>query len=98
MKPPAFDYRAPCSVSETLQVLSQFGDGAKLLAGGQSLMPALNFRLASPQVLIDLNRVRELEHVVVREDGALSVGSMTRHRFFELDSRVQSGWPLLRTG
>jgi xanthine dehydrogenase iron-sulfur cluster and FAD-binding subunit A len=87
MKPSAFDYRAPTSLDEALALLAANPD-AKLLAGGQSLVPVLNFRLAAPPLLVDLNRIPELAGVVFAPDGALTVGAMTRHRVFETDAAV----------
>jgi carbon-monoxide dehydrogenase medium subunit len=63
MKPPRFDYHAPASVDEALALLARHGDGARVLAGGQSLMPMLNFRLARPAHLVDINRVRGLDGI-----------------------------------
>jgi carbon-monoxide dehydrogenase medium subunit len=94
MKPPAFEYHAPRSVDEVLALLSELGDDAKLLAGGQSLVPLLNFRLARPAHLIDLNRLAELAYV--REwDGGVAIGAMTRQRTLERDARVRQCTPLL---
>ena len=63
MKPAPFRYFAPRTLDETLALLAEHGDEAKVLAGGQSLVPAMNFRLAQPAVLVDLNRVDELAYV-----------------------------------
>ncbi|MCA1645223.1 MAG: xanthine dehydrogenase family protein subunit M [Chloroflexi bacterium] len=94
MKPPAFEYHAPGSVDEVLALLSELGDDAKLLAGGQSLVPLLNFRLARPAHLVDLNRLAELAYV--REwDAGLAIGAMTRQRTLERDARVRQCTPLL---
>lgn len=94
MKPAPFDYHAPDSIDETLSLLGNLGDDARLLAGGQSLVPAMNFRVVQPSVLIDLNRVEELDYV--REDGqVLRIGAMTRERTLEFDPRVGSWLPLL---
>lgn len=83
MKPAPFDYYRPTTVAEALDLLAAHGDGARPLAGGQSLIPAMNFRLARPAVLIDLNAVPELEFV--RPDGAgdVRIGAMTRQRAAE---------------
>ena len=83
VKPPPFGYEAPDTLEEAVQLLGQHGDEAKVLAGGQSLMPLLAFRLARPSLLVDINRIRELEflrHV----PGTLELGSLTRHRTVEL--------------
>ena len=78
MIPAAFDYHAPTSVQEALQLLASAGDEAKLLAGGQSLIPVLRLRLAAPEVMIDLGRIEELRGI--REvDGTLVIGAMTSH-------------------
>lgn len=95
MKPPAFEYAAATSVEEALALLEACGDDARLLAGGQSLMPALNFRLASPSVLIDLNTVASLSGVSIDAQGTLIAGAMTRHRFFETSESIARRWPLL---
>lgn len=79
MKPPPFDYLAPSSLEEAVEAMARYGDEAKLLAGGQSLVPLLAFRLAGPGVLVDLNRVEALDYLHA-EDGRLVIGAMTRHR------------------
>jgi len=88
MKPPAFKYVAARTVDEALGVLSSEGDRAKILAGGQSLTPMLNFRLAHPEVLIDINRIKELEFVAQR-DGRLAIGCLSRHRMIETSSSIR---------
>ncbi len=95
MKPPRFDYRAPESLAEALDLLAENGPDARLLAGGQSLVPALNFRLARPGVLIDINRVRELSGIDDRGD-CLRIGAMTRQRKIETSTTVARAAPLLR--
>lgn len=95
MKPPQFDYHDPTTVAEVLSLLQQFGDEAKLLAGGQSLIPVLNMRLARPQVLIDLNKVEGLSYIR-EEDGYLAIGAMTRHATVEQSELVKQRQPLLR--
>ncbi|MFN2645090.1 MAG: xanthine dehydrogenase family protein subunit M, partial [Burkholderiales bacterium] len=94
MKPAAFAYRAPASVEEALALL-EANAGAKLLAGGQSLVPVLNFRLASPPVLIDLNRIAALAGIREEPDGTLAIGAMTRHRAVERSALVRRANPLL---
>ena len=74
MKPAAFEYYAPTTLEEALASLAQHGWDAKVLAGGQSLIPLLNFRLAQPSVLVDLNNVSELFYVHPSSDGGLRVG------------------------
>jgi aerobic carbon-monoxide dehydrogenase medium subunit len=82
MKPAPFDYHAPRSVDEAVELLAAHGDDAKVLAGGQSLVPAMNFRLARPAVLVDINRIAELDFCIA-SDGALRIGALTRHLRFE---------------
>ena len=95
MKPAPFDYLTPTSVDETLAILREHGDDAKVLAGGQSLVPMLNFRLARPEVLVDINRVAGLDGLEV-EDGALRIGAMVRHRALENHlSSAEGAWGLL---
>jgi len=82
MKPAAFEYFAPRSVEEASALLAEHGGDGRVLAGGQSLVPAMNFRLARPAVLVDINRIAELAGI--REEGsALVVGALTRHAVFE---------------
>ena len=96
MKPPVFDYVRPSTIAEALALREEHGDDAVFLAGGQSLMPALNFRLAAPQLLIDLNRIPALSAVDVDGDGSLVAGAMCRHRFFETSELVAERLPLAR--
>lgn len=95
MKPPPFEYRAPRSLDEALELLADDGREARALAGGQSLIPVMNFRLASPDLLVDLNGVAELGTVDMRPDGGLSLGAMVRQRTLERDPRVAAAAPLL---
>jgi carbon-monoxide dehydrogenase medium subunit len=94
MKPPVFEYTAVRSIDEAVAELRQHGDAAKLLAGGQSLIPILNMRLAAPERLIDLNRVGELAYVRAR-DGGLAVGAMTRQRAVERSPLAARHVPLV---
>jgi carbon-monoxide dehydrogenase medium subunit len=82
MKPAPFDYHAPRSVAEAVVLLAAHGEDAKVLAGGQSLVPAMNFRLARPAVLVDINRTAELDFCKAT-DGMLRIGALTRHVRFE---------------
>jgi carbon-monoxide dehydrogenase medium subunit len=82
MKPSSFEYVAPATLEEALEALAGRAGEAKVLAGGQSLVPAMNFRLATPEVLIDLNRVGAHDRVRV-QDGALVVEMLVRHRMLE---------------
>lgn len=94
MKPPRFAYHDPVVRSEVLDLLEHYGDEAKILAGGQSLVPLLNMRLAQPAQLIDINRLTELSYI--REvDGGLAIGALTRHRDVERSPLVRQRCPLL---
>jgi carbon-monoxide dehydrogenase medium subunit len=98
MKPAPFRYLAPRSLEETLALLAEHGGEAKLLAGGQSLVPAMNFRLARPAVLIDCNGVDELAYIAAGENApgaALRIGAMTRQRAVERSADVARETPLL---
>ncbi len=95
MKPAQFSYVSCETVEEALASLADCGDEAKLLAGGQSLGPLLNLRLAFPDVLIDLNRVKSLDFLRLGNDGSLVVGALVRHRTIETSSVVRNGWPML---
>lgn len=94
MKPAPFRYFAPTSISECLDLLKQYGEDAKLLAGGQSLVPLMNFRLVKPAVIVDLNRVDGLAYIR-RDDDVLHIGAMTRQRELERDPSVARDSPLL---
>ena len=94
MKPPRFAYECPSDVAEAVALLAAHGGEARPLAGGQSLVPLLNFRLARPAVLVDLNRIKALAGVAV-EDGALRLGAMARQAAVEADPDVARSWPLL---
>jgi aerobic carbon-monoxide dehydrogenase medium subunit len=94
MKPAAFEYVAPHSLEEAVEALSKGGVDAKLLAGGQSLIPLLNFRLARPSLLVDLNRVADLAYVAQRE-GGVAVGAMTRQVTVERNTGLATQQPLL---
>src|SRR5687768_16003164 len=95
MKPAPFRYLAPTTLDEALDALSNYGYEAKLLAGGQSLIPAMNFRLAQPGVLIDLNRIPNLSYIEPVANGALRIGAMTRQRQVEQSTLVAARAPLL---
>lgn len=94
MKPAPFEYHAPSSLDAALQLKAQHGDEAKFLAGGQSLIPAMNFRVLQPSVLIDLNRLAELDFVRA-VDGELRLGAMTRQRTVERSAVVKEWSPLI---
>lgn len=94
MKPAPFDYHAPDSLDEALALLGRLGDGARLLAGGQSLVPLLNMRLARPEALIDLNGIAALSTLEIA-DGELRIGAMVRHMTLERDPDVRRHVPLV---
>jgi aerobic carbon-monoxide dehydrogenase medium subunit len=94
MIPGQFDYHAPKSVDEALGLLAKHGEAAKILAGGQSLIPAMRFRLASPGVLVDINRIDGLSYVEERGDH-LAIGAMTREVMLEDLPIVAKSYPLL---
>jgi aerobic carbon-monoxide dehydrogenase medium subunit len=94
MKPPPFEYEAPRSADEAVALLAQHGDRAKVLAGGQSLVPLMNFRLAQPEVLVDVNRVAELAYVRP-VDGGLAFGALTRQHALERSSAVRAQLPIV---
>lgn len=94
MKPPAFEYHAPSTLNEALALLRDLGEDARPLAGGQSLVPMLNFRLLHPAHLIDLNRIAALSYVQTDGD-RLRIGAMTRHCELESAPAVRDGWPII---
>jgi aerobic carbon-monoxide dehydrogenase medium subunit len=93
MIPPSFDYIAPKTLSEAVAALGQY-ENSKVLAGGQSLIPVMRFRLASPSVLVDLNRVEGLSYIE-EKDGWLKIGAMTRESTVEYSPLVREKYPLL---
>ncbi|HEX6418512.1 MAG TPA: FAD binding domain-containing protein [Acidimicrobiales bacterium] len=94
MKPPPFAYRRPASVTEAAQALAAGGDEAKVIAGGQSLVPLLNFRLASPALLVDVNAVGALDRLRV-EGGKVEVGATVRQARLLRDAGLGAAHPLL---
>jgi carbon-monoxide dehydrogenase medium subunit len=95
VKPPSFEYSRVSSLDEALGLLDELGDDAKVLAGGQSLMPLLSMRLAAPRHLIDINRLSELAYVRTSTDG-VRVGATARHADLERDPDAARVQPLLR--
>lgn len=94
MKPAKFEYLAPTRIDEVIDALARHGGDARLLAGGQSLVPTMNFRLAKPAFIIDLNQVSALAYV--REEGdEIAVGAMTRQRTIETSALIRQHAPLL---
>ncbi|MGH8826449.1 MAG: FAD binding domain-containing protein [Jiangellaceae bacterium] len=99
MKPPPFTYHRPMGVEEALEVLARVGDDGKVLAGGQSLVPLLNMRLAAPANLVDINRLDDLAYVRVEQSSSGSgvrVGALARHADVEHDEATWRALPLLR--
>jgi len=94
MKPVAFAYHAPATVEDAIALLTRYGGEGKLLAGGQSLMPLLNFRLSRPAALVDLNALPGLAYIR-EEDGVVRLGAMTRQRSIEFSPVVARRLPLL---
>ena len=93
MKPPRFAYHDPQTVPEVIALLGKL-ENARLLAGGQSLMPMLNMRLAAPDHIVDLNGIAELAYIKEQGD-ALAIGAMTRQRDVEFDARIRARCPLM---
>jgi carbon-monoxide dehydrogenase medium subunit len=94
MKPAPFEYFCPDTLEEALALLAEHGSEAKPLAGGQSLIPAMNFRLATPAVLVDLNGIAALGHVTTSDDG-IRIGGMTRHAMLETNAVIAKSVPLV---
>lgn len=94
MKPPVFDFTAARSVDEALAVLGQYGDEAKVIAGGQTLGPMLNMRLLMPQVLVDVNDIEALSHASLGDDG-LRLGAVTRQADLEDNPGLAAAQPLV---
>jgi carbon-monoxide dehydrogenase medium subunit len=94
VKPAPFAYHRPTSLDETLALLARYGPDGRVLAGGQSLVPALNMRLATPAALIDINRVHGLDGIVMEGD-ALVIGALARHDVVEHSALVARHAPLI---
>lgn len=94
MKPPPFEFFAPTSLQEAAEILGEYGGEAKVLAGGQSLLPLLNMRLARPAALVDINRIEALDYIRT-QDGSIAIGATTRHRTVERSADVLRLQPLL---
>ncbi len=95
MKPAPFIYFAPDTIESALELAAEYGSEAKWLAGGQSLVPAMNFRLVEPSVIIDLNRVQGLSYISSQNGSGLRIGAMTRQSTVERDPQVARYCPLL---
>lgn len=97
MKPAAFDYYTPKTMQEALELLEEFGYDAKILAGGQSLIPTMNMRLASPQALIDIGKLDELAYIRIH-DTDVQIGATTRHYAVEHSPHILEVCPMLSEG
>src|SRR5947209_10422855 len=95
MKPAPFDYQAPDTLREAIDLLASNPE-AFVIAGGQSLMPVLAFRLATPSMLVDLRRLPGLGDISISDDGGLRLGALVRWRDIEDDQRLALAHPLLR--
>ena len=82
MYPPRFEYFAPAALDEALSILERYGDDAKVLAGGQSLIPLMKLRFAAPRAIVDINRISGLDFLE-EEDGSLQIGPLVRHKHCE---------------
>jgi len=94
MLPAAFDYRAPTTLAEALGVLKEKGDDAKVMAGGQSLIPLLKLRFAQPALVLDIGRLPALNRVS-RQDGHVAIGALVRHVDIEHDREIATTFPIM---
>ncbi|MBV9610640.1 MAG: FAD binding domain-containing protein, partial [Acidobacteria bacterium] len=94
MIPAQFDYVAPTTLKEAVAILAQHGDRAKLLAGGHSLIPAMKLRLAQPELVVDLGRLKDLAYIK-EQDGQVRIGTLTTHYQIESSARLREICPLL---
>lgn len=94
MKPAKFEYYDPKTIDEALGLLDQHGDEAKLLAGGQSLVPLMNMRLAKPSVVVDINQLSSLDYIEPR-NGSIAIGALARHRTVEKSALLKELCPIL---
>src|SRR5919199_1421027 len=94
MYPNVFDYFRPESLAEAVELLSQYGEDARPLAGGQSLIPLMKLRVANPTVLVDLNRLPGLDYVE-RRNGTLALGALARHADVEAAAAVRAALPIM---
>jgi carbon-monoxide dehydrogenase medium subunit len=94
VKPTKFDYHAPATLDAAIVLLQRYHGDARLLAGGQSLLPMMNFRIVTPAAIVDLNRIPDLAYIRA-DNGAVRIGAMTRHRAVEFSPVVAERLPLL---
>src|ERR1700675_804725 len=95
MKPAPFKYIAAATLEQALALKAKYGDDAKFLAGGQSLIPAMNFRLARPAVLIDINALKECSGIAPHKNGGTRIGALTRYRTLQNDDSLALAFPLI---
>ena len=95
MKPANFEYFAPTDLADALALLELYGEEAKILAGGQSLMPLMNMRLVRPKTVVDINGISELAYITEGPDGGVAIGGLTRQRAVESSSLVHERAPVL---
>lgn len=95
MKPAPFDYACPDSVAEAVALLAEHGGEAKIIAGGQSLMPMINFRVVKPGLLVDIGRLLELDFLRTTSDGGVCIGALTRHRTLETSPLIAGRFPVI---
>ena len=95
MKPPPFEWYSPTDLGDALAIKARHGEEARFLAGGQSLVPAMNFRVAQPAVLVDLNRVGGLDGITTGADGSLAIGAMARNATIEHHDGAARTHPIL---
>src|SRR3990172_1762693 len=96
MKLPSFEYASPATLAEAVALLASSGGTAKPIAGGQSLLPTMAFRLAAPSLLVDLRKVPDLDRIAIQADG-VHLGAKVRWRDIEDDARLRTAHPLLVT-
>src|SRR3979490_2290673 len=94
MKPAKFEYVAPATLDAAVEALAASNGEGKILAGGQSLLPLLNFRMARPTLLVDLNGIKDLSFIEMRGD-SVAIGAMTRHREIEHSPLIASKLPVM---
>src|ERR1700730_7472191 len=94
MIPPAFEYLRPKTIPEAISRLPQHGEDAKILSGGQSLIPMMKLRIARPGYLIDINRISGLSYIK-EQDGFLKIGGLTREAELEASTLIRSRYPIL---
>jgi carbon-monoxide dehydrogenase medium subunit len=95
MYPASFEYVVPATLEEAVETLGRYEDDAKVLAGGQSLIPLMKLRLAAPRVLVDINRLPGLDRLATEEDGGLRIGALVRHKTCEKASLLGGRWGTL---